>query len=643
MIKSYNILPKKSIIRLFAGLFLFLLVLPVGAAEPNDPAYLKQEPVWNQISAPAAWDSSVGSPDVIVAVIDIGLYIDHPDLSQNIWINDDEIAGNGFDDDGNGYVDDINGWNFVEDNGNVKPPEKSGFGDIETAEHGTLIAGLIGAAGNNGVNGTGINWKIKIMPVRAINSFGAGSYDDISEAVDYAVDNGASVISISFVGDSEEDSLKQALKRAYEHGVLSVVAAGNSRTEGGNAGDLDITPTYPACFDSAEDNWLLGVTSLNEENRLSDFANFGSCIDLAAPGENIFSTEIASSRNDYTGFGGPWQGTSFSVPFVAGTAALVKSVRPDWLAKDLIDNLLGSAREIDSQNPLFVGRLGYGRLNAGLAVANALTNKAITANFDRLCFTSGTRLYCQQISAGKKTYISDLGSGVIDYDWLGSGYLAALSVSKTGYKISILSGKGIPVASVPLPQGLKFNAIKFIVKGGEGRLFTAGYDSKNRQTTIYEYDLSGKMISNISVSAMLADWTVRSSGGLVGAAIVRGRINIISYNSSGKVVSEKAGPSGQSAAEMSVGRFWAGADDAEQAVFLALSGGRSYLTVLDLSSGGYIRDILPVSAEPWRLITGDKNGDQLLDVFSYNASGGKFEIETGKGKALSAVELPKLK
>jgi subtilisin family serine protease len=642
MIKSYIILPKKSIIRLLAGLFLFLLVLPVNAAEPNDPSYLKQKPVWDQINAPSAWDASAGSSDVVVAVIDIGVDIDHPDLKQNIWVNADEIAGNGIDDDGNGFIDDVNGWNFVEDNNNVRPPEKSGFGDAETVEHGTLIAGLIGAVGNNGINGSGANWKVKIMPVRTINNYGAGSYDDISEAIDYAAGNGASIISISFVGDSEEEVLKQALRRAYERGVLSVAAAGNSQMIG-NAGDLNIAPNYPVCFDSAEDNWLIGVTSINDENRLSNFANYGRCIDLVAPGEKIYSTELSLSRNNYTGFGGPWDGTSFSVPFVAGAAALVKSIRPDWLAKDLMENLLATADEVDSANPSFVGRLGYGRLNVGRAVAKAVEDKTNFGIFDRLCFVSGTRLYCYQVSTGKNVYLADLGRSAVAYDWRTGGNSAVLTGSAAGYDISLFSDKGVLTTAVFLPQGPKFNSLKFIFVNDQWRLFTAGYDAKNRLTSVYQYDLSGNFISKISVSGILADWAVGSSGALFGAAVVRGRINIVSYDSSGKKISEKAGPPGQSASDMVIGRFWVGDSSAEQAAFVVRNGKVSYLAVVDLLSGGYIRDILPVSAAPWRLLSGDDNHDQILEIFRYNLAGGKCEIVTGKGKLLRSVVLPKLK
>lgn len=343
----------------------------VNAKTPNDPQYNLQEKMWKQIGAPLAWDYTVGSKKVVVATIDTGADTWHSDLRDNIWTNPYEISDNGYDDDGNGYVDDVHGWNFIDDNNVVRPSVQDTKDDPEAIRHGTIIAGLIGASGNNGKNGTGINWNVSIMPLRAIESDGTGSFGAVAKAVKYAVDNGADVISLSVVSKSDDAYLKSVLYDAYKKGVVIVAAAGNDQIEGD--GDLSESQSYPVCedYDDAQD-WIIGVSSVNNSDKLSRFANYGSCVDLVAPGQGIYSIERYAPMFGYNeDFGGSWSGTSFATPLVAGSAALLKSMRPDWGPKEIISTLLKNSDNIDSLNTGFSHALGFGRLNIGRAVINA--------------------------------------------------------------------------------------------------------------------------------------------------------------------------------------------------------------------------------------------------------------------------------
>lgn len=370
MFRLYYNLAKKSTLMAFLGIFLFSAT--VEAKVPNDPDYSKQQAMWQQIGAEKAWDYTTGSKQVTVAIIDTGADIWHDDLKSNVWTNPYEIPDNNYDDDGNGFIDDVHGWNFIENNNDIRTSVLNNSDDPEAIRHGTVIAGLVGAVGDNNKSGTGLNWQVNIMPLRAIASDGSGSYAQVYKAVRYAIQNGADVISLSVVGKEDDEYLKQILREAYDKGIVVVAAAGNDQRSGN--GNLNNTRHYPVCMDiDSVENWILGVSAVDENDQLSKFANYGSCVDLVAPGQNIFSTQRYAPVYGYNEeFGGPWQGTSFSVPLVAGAAALLKSIRPDWSAKDIINDLLKNSDDIQSKNLDFPNELGFGRLNIGKAVENAV-------------------------------------------------------------------------------------------------------------------------------------------------------------------------------------------------------------------------------------------------------------------------------
>lgn len=251
-------------------------------SSPNDPRFSE---LWGlhqandaDVDAPAAWDITTGSSAIIVAVVDTGVALQHPDLAPNIWVNDD--AADGIDDDSNGFIDDTNGWDFIEyDNA-----------PYDLAGHGTHVAGTIGARGNNGLGITGVNWQVSIMPLRAGDESGSFPLDAIVNAFNYACANGARVVNGSFGGSSDSISINESVLNCP--GVLFVFASGNESL------DLDTDNSYPCEIHEAPTSAanVICVGATTQTDGLASFSNHGtSAVHLAAPGANILSSVPAYS------------------------------------------------------------------------------------------------------------------------------------------------------------------------------------------------------------------------------------------------------------------------------------------------------------------------------------------------------------
>src|SRR5262245_693258 len=296
------------------------------------------------IDAKEAWNVSTGSPDVTVAVIDTGVDVTHPDLAQDIWINEGEnCAGcrtNGIDDDGNGYVDDWRGWDFV--NHDNDPTDDNG--------HGTHVAGSIAAAGNNGVGVAGVTWNSKIMPLKFLGSDGSGSTEDAISAILYARAKGVPILNNSWGGGEFSQALQDAIEQTDASGELFVAAAGNDFT------NTDAEPFWPSSYDTPN---ILSVGASDQFDRKAWFSNYGvRTVDLSAPGTNIYSTWR----------GGTYRfadGTSMATPQVSGAAALAKAVFPDASGVGLKALLL---RTVDPVAALNGATRTGGRLNVDHAV-----------------------------------------------------------------------------------------------------------------------------------------------------------------------------------------------------------------------------------------------------------------------------------
>jgi subtilisin family serine protease len=286
------------------------------------------------IDAPEAWDIHTGDPNIIVAVIDTGVDYNHPDLTDNMWVNETELNGDpNDDDDGNGYIDDVYGYDFGGADGNV--PNEWDNDPMDFYGHGTHVAGIIGAVGDNHEGVTGVCWNVSIMPLKFYSDDGGGGYisDEIA-AIEYALAMGAKVINASFGGYEYSQAEHDAIEAADANGILFVAAAGN---EGFNT---DIFPVYPACYEL--DN-IISVMATNHNDNKSYYSNFGATsVDIAAPGGEWFffdppTTGILSTIPD--GGYDYAQGTSMASPYVAGAAALIWSKDPNMKHTEVKENL----------------------------------------------------------------------------------------------------------------------------------------------------------------------------------------------------------------------------------------------------------------------------------------------------------------
>jgi subtilisin family serine protease len=297
---------------------------------PNDPRFSELWGMHNtgqttggtpnvDIDAPEAWEKSVGGDAVIVAVIDTGIDYNHEDLAASMWRNPGEIAGNEIDDDGNGYVDDVYGINAI-----------TGSGDpLDDHNHGTHVAGTIGAAGNNGVGIAGVCWNVKLMALKFIGSDGTGNTEDAIRCIEYAVTHGARVLNNSWGGGPYEQPLKDAIDSAGAAGVLFIAAAGNDYSN-----NNDDSPQYPASY--ASDN-LISVLSVTAHGEMSVFSNFGeTSVDLAAPGSGILSCKRGGG---YVSF----NGTSMATPHVSGACALLWSINSGYTYQQIKDVLISTS------------------------------------------------------------------------------------------------------------------------------------------------------------------------------------------------------------------------------------------------------------------------------------------------------------
>ncbi|MEW5803008.1 MAG: S8 family serine peptidase, partial [bacterium] len=261
---------------------------------PNDPYFMDQWDLENigqsggttdaDIDAPQAWDLQTGSRSVVVAVVDTGVDYNHTDLAGNIWINQGEIPGNGLDDDNNGYVDDIHGINVVNYYSGGAPTAGDPMDDLG---HGTHVAGIIGASGDNGRGTSGVNWKVSIMPLKFINSEGSGWLEDAVLCLQYILNQKRAGVNIvaanaSWGGGGYSRALYDAIKALQDEGVLFIAAAGNDGM------DNDSYLTYPASYDLMS---IISVAATDHNDNLAWFSNFGKrTIDVAAPGDGILST-----------------------------------------------------------------------------------------------------------------------------------------------------------------------------------------------------------------------------------------------------------------------------------------------------------------------------------------------------------------
>lgn len=375
---------------------------------PNDP-YLSSSGSWGQsygdlwgilaIGAPAAWNTNAGD-GIVVAVVDTGIDYNHPDIAANVWINTKEIPNNGIDDDNNGYIDDVRGWDFI--GPTYQTPTQSN-NPIDRMGHGTHVAGTIAAVGNNGIGVIGVAWRAKVMAVKGLDDSGFGLDSTLGPAIIYAANNGAEVISNSWAGQGSSQTISDAISYAYNLGAVIVAAAGNNSDDARNY--------FPANLPQ-----VITVSAWNPNGFLAPFSNWGSKIDVAAPGVDILSLRAAGTSlgtpltSDYTRA----DGTSMATPHVSGVAALILSQHPTYSNEDVRQAIRVSA----SGGGQFNLDTGYGLISASwaLSVASVLDAK-IKSPVDGVHITGPTTISGVAQGPGFAQYVLEYGSGHLPTAW----------------------------------------------------------------------------------------------------------------------------------------------------------------------------------------------------------------------------------
>jgi len=354
----------------------------------NDP-YISKQWYLSSLNMSRVWDYARGAGQVI-AVIDAGVEINHPDLINQIWTNQKEILGDRIDNDNNGFIDDIHGWDFIDNDNDPHAhlpvcPDPQNCDDLPF-HHATIVSGIIAAEAGNGLDIAGLAPEAKIMPIRALDSQGSGSSADVIKGIDYAIKNGATVINMSFAGTLEDPELNNAIERAYNAGLAVVIASGNK--EGDTPINLDASPRYPICSRGSSGQKIsFGVGSHDISGKLSDFSNYGSnCLDLIAPGEEITGIVVYDPANGYpdqvqTGF----RGTSLAAPMASAAIALIRSFRPGLSLSRIYQLLRENASDVSSVNGDMALKIGAGALNI-INIMNKLSSTSAVMPIEGLLF-----------------------------------------------------------------------------------------------------------------------------------------------------------------------------------------------------------------------------------------------------------------
>ena len=341
---------------------------------PNDSQFNKQWGLLNNgtqsgigtvvvdadVDMELAWDIETGDPNMIIAVPDSGLRMNHPDIASRIWINPNEIA-NGIDDDNNGLIDDLNGWDWVNDDNN--PTDDHG--------HGTNVTGIIGAIANNNSLFAGGNWNSKIMPLKVLNSNNTVTYEAMASSIFYGVDNGAKVISMSIGGQTESNLLSDAMQYMNVNNVVFTVCMMNFNT--------DVT-YYPAGYSPSYPNIIaVGATNPDDKRTAPFFwsptsgSSYGNHINVVAPGNFIYGLSYSSNTSGSS----YWGGTSQATPLVASIASLMLAKNPN-LSPLQVREILQNTAQDQVGDPVedvagFDQYMGHGRVNANAALQSTLS------------------------------------------------------------------------------------------------------------------------------------------------------------------------------------------------------------------------------------------------------------------------------
>jgi subtilisin family serine protease len=388
-------------------------------AVPNDPRYAEQ---WahQRIGSESGWDRSTGSSETVIAVIDTGVDWNHPDLAANIWVNQDEIEGNGIDDDANGFVDDVRGWDFVDvtQASSFDPNEDIGPADNDPMDflgHGTAVAGIAAGASNNQVGLAGVCWRCRIMALRVgvtqretENLIHGRAYILVSwvaDAVRYAADNGADVINLSMIDNNWPGALREAIDYALARDVVVVASAGNY------GASFEI---YPAAY-----NQVLAVAATDRSDQRAiwgtpqpplytgNASGYGSWVDLAAPGTGILSTDFDDRYRLNSG-------SSLSTAFASGLAGLVRSLRPSFSRQQVVKALTSTTDRVTSDQYIGTGRIN---VDAALALSQIPLAEIASPADDQVIGSTGVDISGSAGGANFASYTLRYGRGFYPSSW----------------------------------------------------------------------------------------------------------------------------------------------------------------------------------------------------------------------------------
>jgi len=432
---------------------------------PNDPYFDQQWSLFNtgqadgddneDIFAPEAWKIQNKSPDIIVAVIDSGVRLDHEDLKNNLWVNSGEIADNGIDDDGNGYIDDIHGWNF-EGGKNWWIPQ----------HHGTHVAGLIAAEGNNGRGISGVTWDAQLMCLDVMNQEPRSktTYDDLVEAIYYAANNGANVINMSLGGLILNTSmaafkhnytglyydLYNALNYAVDKGCVVVCAAGNETKS------TERHSSIPASFSSLIPG-VISVAAVGNTGDITQYSNYSESVTIAAPGgdeRSEYGSKMVSTWHEHSSSYESISGTSMAAPLVAGAAALIMQKNRSLSPAEVEEVLTASAtKSKDLQSLVQDGNF----LDLEMALVYASTYDSDSTDLITGNISKDYVYRLRNMNSGRYLFSSnnDEIDLITNWGWVNEG-IAYASPTK-------------PTASVH----------RFQTSGGVGHFYTANEQEKN--------------------------------------------------------------------------------------------------------------------------------------------------------------------
>lgn len=379
----------------------------------------------NKIDAPGAWNKTNGAAGTVVAVLDTGIDLNHPDLASAVYRNTAEIAGNGIDDDGNGFADDVHGYDFLS---NDSDPSDDNF-------HGTHVSGTI-AAVVNGSGMQGVAYGTQILPLKFLGARGSGSLNDAIRAVNYTTllkQRGVNITAInaSFGGGGYSQAFYDAIQSAGANGIVFVASAGNDNKS------LDENNVYPASYDLPN---VVTVGSTQQDDTTSDFSNFGTRVDIAAPGTAILSTVPGGGY-------GYLSGTSMAAPHVAGAIAMIKATNPGFSMTQAIDALFSSADVVAGLNVQ-----GGRRLNLAKAVGATPTPPAVPAP-----------------TAPSNLRVTDVWQRAADVRWNDSQ-------NETGYRVELKEGNG----SFRTVASLNADAVRYrVTELTPGRAYTVRITALN--------------------------------------------------------------------------------------------------------------------------------------------------------------------